>query len=119
MCQPPPITHGGVAPHHCGMKGLKGRVMDDVNEDFSSLDDTALLSRRAEMRDALELLPLNSVGHAALAALYDQSTIEVNARARRAWSQQILGERTMHEPVTAAAAVSQLPANAARMLAVE
>jgi hypothetical protein len=36
--------------------------------------------------DALERLPPTSPDHVALAALYDQSTEEVNERARRAWS---------------------------------
>ena len=60
--------------------------MDDDSDDFTRLDDTALLSRRAEMRAELERLPPASPGHAALAALYDRSTAEVNDRARRAWS---------------------------------
>lgn len=58
----------------------------DDSDDFTRLDDTALLSRRAEMRAELERLPPASPGHAALAALYDKSTEEVNDRARRAWS---------------------------------
>jgi hypothetical protein len=56
-------------------------------DDFTGLDDSALLSRRAEMRAELERLPAGSPGHAALAALYDQSTEEVNARATKAWAQ--------------------------------
>lgn len=60
--------------------------MSDDNEDFTRLDDSALLSRRAEMRAELERLPPASPGHAALAALYDQSTEEIDDRARRAWS---------------------------------
>jgi hypothetical protein len=60
--------------------------MDDIGEDFTLLDDTALLSRRAEMRAELERLPSASPGHAALSALYDQSTREVSDRARKAWS---------------------------------
>ena len=56
------------------------------NDDFTRLDDSALLSRRAEMRAELERLPPASPDHVALAALYDQSTEEVNERARRAWS---------------------------------
>jgi hypothetical protein len=54
--------------------------------DFSKLDDSALLSRRSQMRVELERLPKASLGHAALAALYDLSTQEVNDRARRAWA---------------------------------
>jgi hypothetical protein len=56
------------------------------NDDFTQLDDSALLSWRAEMRADLERLPPGSPGHAALAALYDKSTEEVDDRARRAWS---------------------------------
>jgi hypothetical protein len=65
--------------------------MRDDNGDFSwtQLDDSALLSWRAQARAELERLPPASPGHAALAALYDQSTAEVNARARQAWSKTI------------------------------
>jgi hypothetical protein len=56
------------------------------NDDLRLLDDSALLSRRAEMRAELERLPPASPGYAALTALYDRSTAEVNERARRAWS---------------------------------
>jgi hypothetical protein len=54
--------------------------------DFTKLDDSALLNRRAEMRAELEQLPLASPAHAALTALYDMSTQEVNVRAARAWA---------------------------------
>jgi hypothetical protein len=60
--------------------------MDDFSEDFTRLDDAALLSRRAEMRAELERLPPASPDHAALTALYDRTTEEVNGRARRAWT---------------------------------
>jgi hypothetical protein len=56
------------------------------SDDFTALDDTALLSRRAEMRAELERLPPGSPSHAALTALYDVSTEEVTERARKAWS---------------------------------
>lgn len=56
------------------------------NRDFANMDDSALLSRRAEMRAELERLPPASPARAALAALYDESTEEVNDRARKAWS---------------------------------
>ena len=59
--------------------------MDD-NDDFTQLDDSALLHRRAEMRDELERLPASSFDYAVLTMLYDQSTIEVTERARKAWS---------------------------------
>jgi hypothetical protein len=64
----------------------KGRVMDNFTEDFARLDDSALLSMRAEMRTELERVPPGSADHAALAALYDKTTEEVNDRARRAWT---------------------------------
>jgi hypothetical protein len=60
--------------------------MDDISEDFARLDDSALLSLRAEMRAELERLPPTAPGHAALAARYDKTTEEVDDRARRAWS---------------------------------
>jgi hypothetical protein len=56
------------------------------SDDFTLLDDSELLSRRAEMRAELERLPPASPDHAALSALYDESTEEVNDRARKAWS---------------------------------
>jgi hypothetical protein len=55
-------------------------------DDFTRLDDSALLSWREEARAELERLPSASLDRAVLAALYDQSTSEVNERARRAWS---------------------------------
>jgi len=64
----------------------EGRDMDDFSEDFAPLDDSALLSMRAEMRAELERLPPGSPDHAALAALYDKTTEEVDDRARRAWT---------------------------------
>jgi hypothetical protein len=56
------------------------------SDDFAKLDDSELLSRRAEMRAELERLPPASPGHAALSALYDKSTEEIDDRARKAWS---------------------------------
>jgi hypothetical protein len=66
-------------------------AMDD-NDDFTQLDDSALLRRRAEMRDELERLPASSLDYAVLAMLYDRSTVEVNERAREAWSKSELSE---------------------------
>jgi hypothetical protein len=57
------------------------------SDDFTRLDDSALLSRRAEMRAELERLPPRSADHDALSALYNKSTEEVNARAAKAWAQ--------------------------------
>ena len=58
------------------------------SDDFASMDDTALLSWRADTRAELERLPPGSPGHAALAARYDESTGEVNDRARKAWARE-------------------------------
>jgi hypothetical protein len=63
------------------------------SDDFTTLDDSTLLSRRAEMRAQLERLPPASPGHAALTALYEESTEEVNDRARMAWSRTIKEQR--------------------------
>jgi hypothetical protein len=62
------------------------RLINDQPPDFTKLDDSALLSARAQMRAELERLPLNSAAHAALVRVYDTSTAEVNDRARRAWA---------------------------------
>jgi hypothetical protein len=60
--------------------------MNDFSEDFARLDDSALLSMRAEMRAELERLPPGSTDHAKLTVLYDKTTEEVDDRARRAWT---------------------------------
>jgi len=60
--------------------------MDDDSGDLTRLDDTTLLSRRAEMRAELERLPPASSVYAELRALYDKSTEEVTDRARVSWS---------------------------------
>jgi hypothetical protein len=57
-----------------------------LGEDFTRLGDSALLSLRAEMRAELERLPPGLPGHAALTAVYDKTTEEVDDRARRAWA---------------------------------
>jgi hypothetical protein len=66
----PPETHG----------------TGSVSDVFTHMDDSALLALRAEMRTELERLPPASPDHAALAALYDKTTEEVDDRARRAWT---------------------------------
>jgi hypothetical protein len=58
--------------------------MDDISDDFTRMDDSALLAMRAKMRAELERLPPVSPDHAALRALYDKTTGEVDDRARRA-----------------------------------
>jgi hypothetical protein len=60
--------------------------MNGSSDEFARLDDSALLSWRAEARAKLERLPPVSLGYVELAARYDESTEEVNDRARRAWS---------------------------------
>jgi hypothetical protein len=57
-----------------------------INSGFAALDDSALLTWRAEVRAELERLPPHSPGHAELAARYDRSTQEIDDRARRAWA---------------------------------
>ena len=57
------------------------------SDDFAQLDDSALLSWRAEARAELERLPPGSAGHAELSVLYNRSTEEVNDRAAEAWAQ--------------------------------
>ena len=52
--------------------------------DFTRLDDSALISRRAQMRAELERLPPHSADRDAVARAYDASTEEINARARAA-----------------------------------
>jgi len=54
--------------------------------EFTHMDDSALLSWRAEARAELERLPPGSPEQATLTALYDKSTQEVTERARRAWA---------------------------------
>jgi len=56
--------------------------------DFTKLDDSALLSRRAELRAQLERLPPLSAEHAALTRVYTATTAEVTERARRAWTSE-------------------------------
>jgi hypothetical protein len=63
----------------------QGRPMSDIDE-FTELDDSTLLSKRAEMRAELERLPPGCPDQVVLAARYDRSTQEVDARAAEAWA---------------------------------
>lgn len=54
--------------------------------EFTQLNDSALLSWRAETRVELERLPPGSPEHVTLTSLYDESTEEVTERARKAWA---------------------------------
>jgi hypothetical protein len=54
---------------------------------FTNVDDSALISRRRAMRAALEKLPPFSEAHQRLSAWYDISTLEIDQRARQAWTQ--------------------------------
>jgi hypothetical protein len=58
------------------------------SDDFALMDDSTLLGWRADTRAELERLVPGSPGHAALTARYDESTEEVNDRARKAWSRE-------------------------------
>jgi hypothetical protein len=58
----------------------------DQLPDFTELDDSALLSLRARMREELAELPPHSPELAALTCVYDASTEEITERARRAWA---------------------------------
>jgi hypothetical protein len=60
--------------------------MGSLGDDLTQMDDSALLALRAKMRAELERLPPASPDHAALTALYDKTTEEVDNRARRAWT---------------------------------
>jgi hypothetical protein len=80
--QKPPSGHGGGT----AAAEAKGKAMDDISDEFMQMDDSALLALRAEMRAELERLPPASPAHAALTALYDKTTAEVDDRARRAWT---------------------------------
>jgi hypothetical protein len=61
-------------------------MTSDEPADFTKLDDSTLLARRAEMRAELERLPPLSYEHAALTRVYTATTAEVTERARRAWT---------------------------------
>lgn len=70
-----------------------GQTMTDDTPDFTQLDDSALISRRAEMRAELERLPPHSADHDALSRAYDASTEEIDDRARMTWTHASQGER--------------------------
>jgi hypothetical protein len=54
------------------------------SDDFTLLDDSALISKRAQLRAELERLTPGSPGRAALAVPYERSTKEIDGRARQA-----------------------------------
>jgi hypothetical protein len=58
----------------------------DESRDFTLLDDSALLTWRAQARTELEMLPPRSAAWETLSALYDASLDELVERARRAWA---------------------------------
>jgi hypothetical protein len=64
-------------------------VSTNEEPDFNQLDDSALISLREEMRAELERLPAFSPDRAELATRYDLTTVEINERARAAWSRMI------------------------------
>jgi hypothetical protein len=58
----------------------------DGHDEFTRLDDSALLNWRAEARIELERLPTRSESIKVLSALYDASLDELVERARKAWA---------------------------------
>lgn len=64
--------------------------MQDTEEaiNFAAMDDPALLSWRAETRAQLERLPPLSSARSRLTVSYDASTVEIDDRARAAWTRQ-------------------------------
>jgi hypothetical protein len=65
---------------------VNAHELSPMSSSFTALDDSALITWRAEARAELERLPPHSPGHAELATQYDQSTLEIDDRARRAWA---------------------------------
>jgi hypothetical protein len=53
--------------------------------DLTQLDDDALISQRADVRENLEKLSPHATQHATLVELYDRLTDEFDRRARAAW----------------------------------
>lgn len=82
--QPPSTAGGGGTRHNPHAKAKK--AMSEDNGDFTALDDAALIDLRTQMRAELERLAPHSPDHAELSARYDQSTLEIDDRARRAWA---------------------------------
>lgn len=82
------MQRGGA--HQAAIMYHQGQTVQDSEEviDFSEMDDSALLGKRAEMRAQLERLPPLSPDRARLTFIYDASTVEVNERARAAWTRQ-------------------------------
>jgi hypothetical protein len=70
-----------------------GQAMTENTPDFTKLDDSALISRRAAMRTELERLPPHSVGRDMLARAYQDSTDEIDDRAGKAWTRASQGQR--------------------------
>ena len=60
--------------------------ISDGPDDFAQLDDSALLTWRAEARAELERLPPRSASCEAPSALYDASLDELVECARKAWA---------------------------------
>ena len=70
-----------------------GQAMTENTPDFTQLDDSALISRRAAMRAELERLPPHFPGRDVLARAYQASTDEIDARAGKAWRRASQGQR--------------------------
>ena len=70
-----------------------GQAMTENTPDFAELDDSALISRRAQMRAELERLPPHFPGRDVLSRVYQASTEEIDDRARKAWTRASQGQR--------------------------
>ncbi len=70
-----------------------GQTMTENTPDFTQLDDSALISRRAAMRAELERLPPHSICRDVLSRAYAASTAEIDDRARKAWTRASQAER--------------------------
>lgn len=87
------VDHGAVnygAANHSAANhsAVSNRAVSD-GDDFAALDDPALFSWREDTRAELERLPPGSPDYAALTARYDQSTEEIDVRARAAWAKAV------------------------------
>jgi hypothetical protein len=82
------INYGAANHSAANHSAVNNRAVSD-GDDFAALDDPALFSWREDTRAELERLPPESPDYAALTARYDQSTEEIDVRARAAWAKAV------------------------------
>lgn len=82
------VNHGAVSNRAVNNEAVSNRAVNGSG-DFAALDDPALFSWREDTRAELERLPPGSPDYAALTARYDQSTEEIDVRARAAWAKAV------------------------------